>query len=100
MTKEELERYFREVADTANWNILNYNEHLTLNFCREFRDKINWEVFLQKIPFGALDARFMEEFADYIKWKEKPWKFYFAGRIRPELIIKYSELYSDKEDRR
>lgn len=91
------ESYFREVADTANWNIIDYDAHLTLNFLREFRDKINWKVFLKKIPFGALDVRFMEEFADYIKWKESPWYFYFAGRIRPELIIKYSELYSESD---
>ena len=93
----ENETYFREVADTANWNILNYDGHLTLNFIREFKDKINWEVFFEKIPFGCLDIKFMEEFADYINWKEKPWKFYLEGRISPKLIIKYSELFGEKE---
>ena len=69
--------FVREFKDYINWERVSYNEFLDdIDFMREFRKKIKWDVY-SKVGKDQIYDDFIKEFADYVDWESIFDRLYF-----------------------
>lgn len=83
------ERFIRKYAFDINWKtISNSSANLSIDFLREFRDKIDWQRYFN---YHVPTEKFIEEFKDIIPW------CYIPGRVKmSESFIRRHRLEMEK----
>lgn len=90
------EYYLREhVDDQSVWSRIDYSRtKLSIDFLREFADKIDWQSLI-KDRKEFFDTEFLEEMRKYIDFYDYGWTLYYNGVIKPQFILKYMEIFKD-----
>ena len=86
---QDRELYYRENQEYLNKRYINLP--LTLNFIREFKEKMEWNYVLTHM---RLSVAFLEEMIDYIDWNKLETDA--LTNIPDSFIIRHRDLFDER----